>query len=50
MHGFIVWQSPHGLLLILAFVFAILAAIPVPAKIAWLPWSWVFFLASCLFG
>ena len=42
----------HNLLLVIAFILALLAALTVPPgpKAGWAPWSWVFFIAAFLFA
>lgn len=48
----IAYTSPHGILLILAFIFAILAIIPWRSPAPAIPWyglSWVFFVAAFIF-
>jgi hypothetical protein len=49
---FIAFQTPHGWLLVVAFILAICAALPLKTErpVNWFGWSWVFFVASCLFG
>lgn len=44
--------GPHGILLVLSFIFAVIALVPLPnpRTIPWWEMSWVFFVASCLFG
>ena len=59
MHGIhIVYDTPHGILIIIAFIFAIGGLIrwppPQPNRtglqaVPWFAWSWFFFLASFLF-
>jgi hypothetical protein len=49
----IVFTTPHGILLILAFIFAVCALIPWRAPGTTVPWtglSWVFFVAAFIFG
>lgn len=43
--------SFHNILLVIAFVLALLAALAVPSspRLNWLAWSWVFFVAAFLF-
>jgi hypothetical protein len=41
--------GPHGILLILSFVFAVIAVIPSTRPIPWFALSWAFFVASFLF-
>jgi len=61
MHGFhgfhIMYESPHGWLIILAFIFAIGGVVrwrpgspPRLVAIAWFSWSWLFFVAAFIFG
>jgi hypothetical protein len=52
---YIGFSGPHGILLTLAWIFAILALVPWrspggPGAITWWPWSWLFFLSAMLFG
>jgi hypothetical protein len=54
----IVYNSPRGILLILALIFAILSMIPwapaagqpAPRWANWMGLSWVFFVAAFVFG
>jgi hypothetical protein len=46
----IVYNTPHGILIILSFIFAVLGVVPWPsAAIPWFALSWVFFVASFIF-
>jgi hypothetical protein len=49
----IAYTTPHGILLILSFIFAVLAMIPWRAgspAISWTGLSWCFFVAAFIFG
>jgi hypothetical protein len=48
----IAYTTPHGILLILSFIFAVLAMIPKASypNIGWGALSWVFFVAAFIFG
>lgn len=45
------YVNVHNILLVIAFILALLAALQVPPgpKTGWAPWSWVFFIAAFLF-
>jgi hypothetical protein len=49
----IAYTTPHGILMILSFIFAICAMIPWRPGTPAVPWqglSWVFFVAAFIFG
>jgi len=51
----LIYNSPHGVLIIIAFVFAVFGAIPwrSPGGLGAYPWfaiSWAFFVAAFAFG
>jgi hypothetical protein len=48
----VVYNTPHGILIILSFIFAVLGVIPWPptARVPWFGLSWVFFVASFIFA
>jgi hypothetical protein len=45
------YLNAHNILLVIAFILALLAALTVSGgpKAGWSPWSWVFFVAAFLF-
>jgi hypothetical protein len=49
----IYYTTPHGILLIIAWIFALGALIPWGssplARVMWFGWSWMFFVAAFVF-